>query len=265
MVNNPSQFKQCVHRFCNSCIEAYNRQGKKECPLCRVKVDNRRQLRPDKNIASLISHLTEEFRKLLRQEELENAEIKRKLILEQKRLKEKKDKQTKKGAPEPKAKPPAESKDDRLARLAKEKSSGPQVKKPRGTNNFGGEGVVDTNHVVRLIDEKKQNLPNLLLNVDLEVVLKHDVDQSNLINGVFIKRLRFMTNRNTSLIHMAVLIAHKNGLREEEWPNFEFFPCLGDNRIRDERLRKMYINGNLRPFPFRMTILDCLKLCYPGE
>jgi hypothetical protein len=41
-------------------------------------------------------------------------------------LKEKKDKQAKKhGSVEPKAKPPAESKDDKLARLAKEKSSGP--------------------------------------------------------------------------------------------------------------------------------------------
>lgn len=69
-----------------------------------------------------------------------------------------------------------ESKDDRLARLAKEKAANPQVKRARGTNNFGGEGVVDTNHVVRLIDEKKQNLPNLLLNVDLEIILKHDVE-----------------------------------------------------------------------------------------
>ena len=52
-------------------------------------------MRPDKNIASLLAHLTEEFRKLTRQEELENAEIKRKMINEQKRLKEKKDKQNK--------------------------------------------------------------------------------------------------------------------------------------------------------------------------
>lgn len=94
--------------------------------MCRVKVDNRRQLRPDKNIAQLISHLTEEFRKLQRQEEHENAEIKRKLILEQKRLKEKKDKQKKPQGAETKAKQPAaETKDDKLARLAKEKSSGP--------------------------------------------------------------------------------------------------------------------------------------------
>lgn len=108
-------------------------------------------------------------------------------------------------------------------------------------------------------------MPNLLLNLDIEIVLKHDVDQSNLINGVFIKRLRFMTNRHTSLIHLCVLIAHRNGLREEEWPNFEFFPCLKDNNVREDRLRKMFISGQLRPFPFRLTILDCLKICFPGE
>jgi hypothetical protein len=84
---------------------------------------------------------------------------------------------------------------------------------------------------MRLIEEKKTNLPNLLLNVDIEVILKHDIDQSNLINGVFIKRLRFMTNRTTALIQMGILIAHKNGLREEEWPNFEFYPCLKENNI----------------------------------
>lgn len=93
MVSNPVIYKSCLHRFCSNCIETYNRQGKKECPLCRVAIGNRRQLRPDKNIAALMSHLTEEFKKISRMEELENMEIKRKLIAEQKKLKERKDKQ----------------------------------------------------------------------------------------------------------------------------------------------------------------------------
>jgi hypothetical protein len=46
----PVIYKACLHRFCNPCIETYNRQGKKECPLCRVAIGNRRQLRGDKNI-----------------------------------------------------------------------------------------------------------------------------------------------------------------------------------------------------------------------
>ena len=244
LVNMPVQYKQCIHRFCQNCIETYNRQGKKECPLCRKQIQNRRQLRPDKNIASLMSHLTDNFRKLEKQEQLENEEIRRKMILEQKKLKERKERQKSKTQPVARAKQPAEeSKDDRLARLAKEKAANPQPKKARGPNNFGGEGVVDVGHVQRLIDERKVCLPNLLLNVDLEIILKHDLEQSNMINGVFIKRIRFQTNRLTSLIHMAVFIAHRNGLREEEWPNFEFYPCLKENSIREERLRKYYLNG----------------------
>lgn len=72
-------------------------------------------------------------------------------------------------------KAPDESKDDRLARLAKEKATNPTVKKTRGATGFGGEGIIDTNHVMRLIEEKKLNLPNLLLNIDIEVILKHDI------------------------------------------------------------------------------------------
>ena len=53
-----------------------------------------------------------------------------------------------------------------------------------------------------------------------------------------VKKMRFYTNRYAGLIHMAILIAHKNGLREEEWPNFEFTPCLHDNKIREDRLKK---------------------------
>ena len=39
-----------------------------------------------------MSHLTEEFKKINRMEELENIEIKRKMINEQKKLKERKEK-----------------------------------------------------------------------------------------------------------------------------------------------------------------------------
>ena len=40
-----------------------------------------------------MSHLIEEFKKINRMEELENMEIKRRLVAEQKKLKERKDKQ----------------------------------------------------------------------------------------------------------------------------------------------------------------------------
>jgi hypothetical protein len=43
-------FMECLHRFCKDCIETCFRQGykgKKECPICQVKVSTRRALRAD--------------------------------------------------------------------------------------------------------------------------------------------------------------------------------------------------------------------------
>ena len=39
-----------------------------------------------------MAHLTEEFKKILRSDEIENAEIRRRMINEQRKLKEKRDK-----------------------------------------------------------------------------------------------------------------------------------------------------------------------------
>jgi uncharacterized paraquat-inducible protein A len=71
LVSNPVIYKACLHRFCSNCIETYNRQGKKECPLCRTAIGNRRQLRPDKNIAALIGHLRNEIAKINKSDELQ--------------------------------------------------------------------------------------------------------------------------------------------------------------------------------------------------
>lgn len=49
------------------------------------------------------------------------------------------------------------------------------IKHTKGSAGFGGaDGGVDTNHVIKLIEEKKNNLPNLLLPVDIEIVITHD-------------------------------------------------------------------------------------------
>lgn len=47
----------CLHRFCKDCIERYHRQAQKRCPSCRKPIATRRQLRPDANLAALISKL----------------------------------------------------------------------------------------------------------------------------------------------------------------------------------------------------------------
>jgi hypothetical protein len=45
---------ECMHRFCQTCIEDAIRLGKKECPNCRVKCTSRRSLRPDTFFDELI-------------------------------------------------------------------------------------------------------------------------------------------------------------------------------------------------------------------
>jgi hypothetical protein len=46
---------ECMHRFCQMCIQKYLRLGQKECPKCRVKVSSRRALRPDPQFDALVT------------------------------------------------------------------------------------------------------------------------------------------------------------------------------------------------------------------
>ena len=120
-----------------------------------------------------MSHLTEEFKKINRMEELENLDIKRKIINEQKKMKERKDKQKRVVNNEFRRKY-AETGEERNERLAKEREEkGIPKKGSKGSAGFAGEGGgLDTNHVIKLIEEKKQGLPNILLPVDITLVLK---------------------------------------------------------------------------------------------
>jgi hypothetical protein len=88
LVSSPVIYRTCLHRFCSNCIETYNRQGKKECPLCRIAIGNRRQLRPDKNIAALMGHLVNEVAKINKLDELQAIQIRSRIIEQQKKLKE---------------------------------------------------------------------------------------------------------------------------------------------------------------------------------
>jgi len=54
IVRSTHTFMECLHRFCQECIEKYLRLGQKECPKCRVKVSSRRALRADPAFDKLI-------------------------------------------------------------------------------------------------------------------------------------------------------------------------------------------------------------------
>ena len=44
-IKNTRIVKECMHRFCDECIEKCLRIGKKECPQCRIHIPSRRSLR----------------------------------------------------------------------------------------------------------------------------------------------------------------------------------------------------------------------------
>jgi len=76
-----------------------------------------------------------------------------------------------------------------------------------------------------LLQEKKMALDQMLTPVDITIVIKLHNEQA-MAGTLMVNRLRLLTNRSSTLIHLATLIAFKNDLKEEEWPNFEFYPCI---------------------------------------
>ena len=67
-----------------------------------------------------------------------------------------------------------------------------------------------------------------------------------------------------SLIHLSTLIADRNGVREEEWSNFEFYLDLEEYPLNPYQIHKLSKNGMIRPFKFTYTLLDILTFLF-GE
>ncbi|KAL7544251.1 hypothetical protein ACHAWF_007631 [Thalassiosira exigua] len=79
-IKNTRIVKECLHRFCNECIEKCLRIGKKECPQCRIHIPSRRSLRPDSNFDSLINSIYGDVEKLEQYEEEEITKLNKKNI-----------------------------------------------------------------------------------------------------------------------------------------------------------------------------------------
>mmetsp|Transcript_28541 Transcript_28541/g.60498 ORF Transcript_28541/g.60498 Transcript_28541/m.60498 type:complete len:302 (-) Transcript_28541:883-1788(-) len=77
-VKNTRIVKECLHRFCNECIEKCLRIGKKECPQCRIHIPSRRSLRPDTNFDELIKSIYGDVEKLEKYEEEEITKLNKK-------------------------------------------------------------------------------------------------------------------------------------------------------------------------------------------
>jgi E3 ubiquitin-protein ligase RNF1/2 len=65
---------ECLHRFCDECIQKCLRLGcKKECPSCRIHIPSRRSLRHDPAFDLLLKHILGDVRVLEREEERQAA------------------------------------------------------------------------------------------------------------------------------------------------------------------------------------------------
>ena len=74
-IKNTRIVKECLHRFCNDCIEKCLRIGMRECPQCRIHIPSRRCLRPDKNFDDLIKMIYGDVEQLEKYEDEMVAKI----------------------------------------------------------------------------------------------------------------------------------------------------------------------------------------------
>ncbi|KAL3770251.1 hypothetical protein ACHAWO_009565 [Cyclotella atomus] len=83
-IKNTRIVKECLHRFCNDCIEKCLRIGMRECPQCRIHIPSRRCLRPDVNFDNLIKSIYGDIEKLEKYEEEEVARANKRTISDRK-------------------------------------------------------------------------------------------------------------------------------------------------------------------------------------
>ena len=96
------------------------------------------------------------------------------------------------------------------------------------------------------------------LPVDIALVIKLHHDQA-MAGTLMVNRLRLLTNRSSTLIHLATLIAFNNDLKEDEWPNFEFYPSMESNvSFSDKTIEQVTCGGIVKPFRFKMSIQEIL-------
>ena len=65
----------------------------------------------------------------------------------------------------------------------------------------------------------------MMLSADITLMVSLHPEQIAM-NSLRVTRLKLLANRHMSLIHLSTLVAVRNGLLEEEWPNFEFYPNI---------------------------------------
>ena len=87
-----------------------------------------------------------------------------------------------------------------------------------------------------------------------------------MVYSTMVKKIRLKAHRSITLIHLGILVAHKNSNKEDEWPNYEFYPgqSYRDFLKKNPNHGTNYVD-NGRPFRFRMKISEILRDLYPGQ
>ena len=113
------------------------------------------------------------------------------------------------------------------------------------------------------IETKIPLLEKTLIPPDLRVHLKLHKEQDQGSQGKLKQSIVVLCSSNMTLMYLSTLVCHKNGLQEQEWSQFEFYPDLetqpelGPANVATTSLR----NGQVGPLQFKMkltAILSCM-------
>ena len=129
-------------------------------------------MRPDKNIGALIDHIKSEIAQIYRSEELENLQIRQRIIAEQRKLKEKKEKQKRFVFNEFRRKY-SETQEQKHERLAKERAARGHMTKSQAQS----EGPLEHHKIYQLFEERKASYQTTSKKPDLTVVIRLSPDQ----------------------------------------------------------------------------------------
>jgi hypothetical protein len=66
-----------------------------------------------------------------------------------------------------------------------------------------------------------------------------------------------------TFIHLATLLAHKNGFNEDEWSNIEFYADVEHHKLAPYTVHRLSKGGVLRPLNFKSKIVEAIATIFP--
>jgi len=244
ILSQPVNVKSCLHKFCASCIEKYNRVEKKECPSCRGPIGCRRKLRPDTNISGIIDILIPDRKEYDDQQaELFNTLTKQTIHFF---------KQTQQKL---RVKPSNDSDDARVNSIENEVNAEESKKiipiktilKKRTANEISGlESSLRSNEEIKR--KKEEEIKNFnksypFMAGGISACKSKDFDLKDIDNVIFYikrspfmtsgtKRMKIMTSKKVPMTTLGKLVAQMNDMDHDEEKNYNFYILKENDIIR---------------------------------